>query len=338
MKASRFAAVWASCSVILPALAVDDVIKAKGPVRERPPVFRAPGAEALASTNSSVTSRVVSPNSGGDFSQQSLFGMRSALVSREQVQAVTERFKRGYAKLGNPRIVISVNRELVDETGGLTVAERREKREVFKADLTADPSVKPGTGQLGSNVTIVGNVAGDAGTIPSKGTTERVTAENTYRREAAKPVELADKQTVRDVERLFGRPFRMGGAKLADHRIASQLLQGHSIQELLPTASGTTAARDREALLKVADVVIEVLISSKSLTVPGVAGDATYPIPDIQATAMRLVDAQILGQASSSDILGPDRSAGRMARQHDMREITEATALALMEDMMQGIE
>jgi hypothetical protein len=231
-----------------------------------------------------------------------------------------------------------VNRELVDEVSGLKIAERREKRESLKTDLTADPNARGGTGQLGANVTIVGNVQGETGVVPGKGTTERVTAENTYRHEETKPSALADKQTNRDVERLFGRPLRVGGAKLADQRVASQLLQGHSVQEFLPTVGGVAAARDREALLKVADVVIEVLISSKPLVVAGVSGDVTYQVPDIQATAIRLSDAQILGQASSTDILGPDRSAGRLVRNYDVREITEATALALMEDMMQGVE
>lgn len=337
MNASKFAMACLSSLMAFPVLAVDEVIKSKGPARERPPVFRAPGAEPQSATNSLSPSGFQGNQVGANYSQNVIAG-RAPLVTREQAQSITDRFKRGYAKLGTPRIVISVNRELVDEGSGLTVAERKEKRESYKADLAADPNARAAAGQVGSNVTIVGNVATESTPVPGKGTTERVTAENTYRRETPKPIALADKQTVRDIERLFGRPLRLGGAKLADQRVATQLLEGHSVQELLPTATGTAASRDRDALLKVADVVIEVLISSKSLTVPGVAGDATYGAPDIQATAIRLVDAQILGQASSSDILGPDRSAGRVVRQYDVREITEATALALMEDMMQGVE
>jgi hypothetical protein len=64
------------------------------------------------------------------------------------------------------------------------------------------------------------------------------------------------------------------------------------------------------------------------------SGDRTYSVPDIQATAIRLSDSKILGQAASSDITGRGTSAG----QYDVREVAEATALALMEDMMTGVE
>jgi len=57
-------------------------------------------------------------------------------------------------------------------------------------------------------------------------------------------------------------------------------------------------------------------------------------VPDIQATAIRLKDAVILGQAAASDVLGKDAQAGRMVSTYDVRDITEATALALMEDML----
>jgi hypothetical protein len=59
-------------------------------------------------------------------------------------------------------------------------------------------------------------------------------------------------------------------------------------------------------------------------------------VPDIQATAIRLKDAAIVGQAAASDIIGKGVPAGRVVRQFDVRDITEATALALMEDMLTG--
>ena len=60
--------------------------------------------------------------------------------------------------------------------------------------------------------------------------------------------------------------------------------------------------------------------------------------PDIQATALRLKDSEIVGQAASSDVVGKERSAGYYARNFDVREIAEATALALMEDMLTGAD
>jgi hypothetical protein len=79
--------------------------------------------------------------------------------------------------------------------------------------------------------------------------------------------------------------------------------------------------------------VVEILISSRNITATELSGDRVYTIPDIQATAIRLADSAILGQSSSADLLGGDRNAARLARTFDVREITEATALALMEDM-----
>jgi len=85
-----------------------------------------------------------------------------------------------------------------------------------------------------------------------------------------------------------------------------------------------------------ADLAIEVLISSRALTVPEVGGDVTYTVPDIQATAIRLKDAAIVGQAAASDVLGRGAQAGRVVRDFSLQDITEATALALMEDMLTG--
>ena len=46
------------------------------------------------------------------------------------------------------------------------------------------------------------------------------------------PGTLADRQTVRDVESLFGRPLRLGGAKIADQRIATQLMANGALVRL----------------------------------------------------------------------------------------------------------
>lgn len=337
MKTQRLLPILNVACLTLTLQGAPEKITERKVARESPPVFTAPPAHP--STNAAPAEALSAAPTSASTYQGATGSGRPPLVSREQAQAIVDRFKRGYSKLGSPRIVLYVNRELVDESAGIKLAERREKTDSVRSDFTADPAVKAGAGQLGANVTIVGNVRGETGVVPGKGTTERVTAENTFKHQDPKAPTLADRQTVRDVERLFGRPLRTGGARLADQRVASQVLEGHKVQDFLVTAGGSAnASRDREALMKVADVVIEVLISSRSLTVPGVAGDAVYQAPDIQATAVRLTDSQILAQASATDILGPDRYAGRVVRNYDIREITEATALALMEDMMQGVE
>ena len=216
-----------------------------------------------------------------------------------------DKFKAAYPKLGNPRIVIYVNRHLVDEDSGLKLTSRTEKIDTTRSENAGE------------------------GTNAKSNTASSEKAENRYRLHEPAQVTLADRQTVRDVERLFGRPLRNAGATLADQRTATQLIADQAKDAVASTAE--QARKDREALANIADVAIEVLISSKNVTMTDFTGEKTYTVPDIQATAIRLKDARILGQASTSDILGRDP-------RYDVREITEATALALMEDMLTGVD
>lgn len=221
------------------------------------------------------------------------------LVARETAEGVVENFRKAYvpAAAAAPRIVVYVNRALVDTTAsGLRLTARTER---FEKD----------------------------------GASTKTSGENTYAvKDAAAPAPaLADQQTVREVERLFGRVFRAAGAQLADQKVAATLLPDDGSH-----LTGEQGAKDRTALAGVADIAIEILISSRNLTVPEISGDVTYSVPDIQATAIRLKDAAIVGQAAASDIVGKGVQAGRVARQFDVRDITEATAIALMEDMLTG--
>ena len=210
--------------------------------------------------------------------EQRVYGPTSdTLIARHAADGIIEGFRKVYKSDGAPRVVIYVNRALID-------------------------------------------------------TTTTTSGTNTYTVKDAKPLTLADQQTVREVERLFGRVFRHAGAQLADQQIATALLPTQAGDHL----TGDQAARRREALAVVADIAIEVLISSRNLTVPQVSGDVTYPVPDIQATAIRLKDAAIVGQAAASDIIGKGVQAGQVIRQFDVSDITEATAIALMEDMLTG--
>jgi hypothetical protein len=217
----------------------------------------------------------------------------ATLVPPEMLDSVVAKFRTAYGSADAPRIVIYVNRDLVDTTSGLKLSGHTENYE------TADASSK-------------------------------TSGQNTYSATAAAAPTLADKQTVREIERLFGRVFRNGGARLADQKTAVDLLADKPGHRLV----GEQAAKEREALTSVADIAIEVLISSRNLTVPGISGDQVLTVPDIQATAIRLKDAAIIGQASASDVLGRDAQAGHIAQAFDVRDITEATAIALMQDML----
>jgi hypothetical protein len=227
---------------------------------------------------------------------QRVYGPTSdPLITREAAETVTGNFRKAYVKAdAAPRIVVYVNRALIDTAAGAKLTGRTENYE------TTDNSTK----RAGTNTYSVKD-----GTAPT----------------------LADQQTVREIERLVGRAFRNAGAQLADQKTAAALLPDAGSHLV-----GDHAARDREALSKIADIAIEVLISSRNITVPQVSGDVTLPVPDIQATAIRLKDSAIIGQAAASDILGKGMQAGRIVQQFDVRDITEATALALMEDMLTG--
>ena len=271
---------------------------------------------------------------------------RPVLIAPETATALIGRFKTNYTKLGSPRMVIYVNRDLIDEASGVKLAERKERVQrnstEVKSEYKADPNAPQTSTAIpsASNVTIVGDVGGNRNNVPGSGnvntSTEKTSQENTYRSTAKPAATLADKQTMRDVERLFGRPLRMAGASIADQRIATQLIGDRPLQSLQTEAE--QARKDREALSKIADVAVEVLISSRQITVPEVSGDKNYSVPDIQATAIRLSDSRVVGQVTASDIIGKDQYAGRIVRNFDVREIAEATALALMEDMLLNVE
>ena len=218
-----------------------------------------------------------------------------ALIARQTADGILEGFRNAYKTDGAPRVVIYVNRALIDTANGLKLVERTEQFE--KAD-----------------------------------TIRKTAGTNTYKQKDSSALTLADQQTVRDIERLFGRAFRHAGAQLADQNVAASLLPDEPGAHLV----GDGAAKDRKALSEVADIAIEVLISSRNITVAEVSGDVTYPVPDIQATAIRLKDAAIVGQAAASDIIGKGVQAGRIVRQFDVNDITEATAIALMDDMLTG--
>lgn len=249
--------------------------------------------------------------------EQMLYAPSSTLIAPEQARAIVDKFRDAYSRLGSPRVLIYVNRALVDTAGGLKLAGRTEHTEVTR--------------------TVTRSEADPAAKSPPETSTEHVTAQNTYTAKDAPPARLADRQTVRDIERLFGRPLRLAGATLADQATAVALIADRPLSHFTASA-GDAARQDREALERIADVAIEVLISSRSLTVAEVAGDKTYNVPDIQATAIRLKDAAILGQASATDVLGPGQQAARVVRSTGVNDITEATALALMEDIANGVK
>ncbi len=270
--------------LVLPALSVVALAQATAPATEPPvPVTQAwPAAAAQPAAPA----------------EQRLYGANATpLIAPAAAQAVVDKFRAAYGTVSAPRLVIYVNRSLVD-AAGLKLTGRTESYTEKSTD-------------------------GKTTSTKTKGTSTYAT------KDASTPAPtLADQQTVRDIERLVGRAFRSGGAKLSDQRIAGVMLSAQPGARLL----GDQATKDREALAQSADIAIEVLISTRTLIAAEVSGDTTVAVPDIQMTAIRLKDAAILGQASASDVLGA--GAAQAAKKFSAADITEATALALMEDML----
>lgn len=273
--------------------------------------------------------------------QQRLYLPGASIVAPEKAQEIVELFRDAYERLDRPRMVFAVNRQLVEPGAGLQLSGRTERVERTRTEVTSDMAAPTPSGPTPAQTQVNVSIGGAAGSnaVPgqwgpgqSSTVTERTTGDNTYTSTPAAEQTLADRQTVRDIERLFGRPLRVGGARLADQRIVAQLIADEPVDRFL-TTTNESARKDREALMRIADVVVEVLISSRPLVVAGLSGDQTYSVPDIQVTAIRLSDGAIIGQAAASDVMGKDRYAGPIVRTFDVNEIAEATALALMEDI-----
>lgn len=199
------------------------------------------------------------------------------LVAPDQATSMVSRFQAAYAQWGRPRLLISINREILD------------------------------------------------GTIASGNTNSAASLQDL----PLTPQRLADFQTSREVERLFGRPLRLASVQLVDFQAGADWLAAHG---------GLTAADRRHRLASIADIAIEVLISARPPSPPRWAGDTPVSVPDIQVTAVRLSDSQVVGQASASDVLGGNAHAIEWTRLHGTPAIVEATAFALMEDMAKSAQ
>ena len=213
------------------------------------------------------------------------------LVSQQQAEGIIEQFKTNYAKANGTRFLICVNGTLAEQQAAIKLVTQSE-------DTTNAPAQK----------SMAGTVQFSDGAAPEPA--------------------LADRQTVRDVERLVGRPLRAAGLTLLENPLRSSIAP--------QPASDSAASKenaDREALRRTADVVVEVLVTSRNITATEISGDQNYTIPDIQMTAIRLKDGKIIGQSSAADVLNRLGNPSYAARNFGVEAVTEATTLSLMDDM-----
>jgi hypothetical protein len=160
---------------------------------------------------------------------------------------------------------------------------------------------------------------------------------NRYERTEREDDSFEYRQLARDLEITFGRRLRSAGATLADQKVATALMADRPLRDFTTPTEGEQARKDREALARVADAVIEILIVHREATITRVSGNATRSKPEIHVTAVRLNDSRILGQATSLDVLGSSAQQSQILQNHTSRDITDAVALALMDDMLLGL-
>jgi hypothetical protein len=136
---------------------------------------------------------------------------------------------------------------------------------------------------------------------------------------------LAKTNLTEQVQRLVARPLRIAGASLVDLAIENQANPALRVSSLLQNE------HDRDHFRRIADVVIEAHVSSRTVTVNDSSGPKTLTVPELQLTALRLSDAKIIGQISASDLLSRAGGPGYVARNFNVRDVAESTALALMD-------
>jgi len=293
--------------------------------------------------------------------EQKLFGAPAQLVAPEVLAETIGRFKAAYRHLGSPRFLIYVNRELIDQHTGLKLAGREETvvntrreaaREVTPSEREGE-SLPPAGGVTTSTSVTLNPTNGGAGPEPkghTADTTEspalranlstnekKVATVNRYERTEREDDSFEYRQLARDIEIVFGRRLRSAGANLADQKIAAALIADRALRDFSTPTEGEQARKDREALTKVADVVVEILIAYRETQVTQISGDATRMKPEIQVTAIRLADSRIMGQATSADVMGSSSRQNQILHRYTSRDIADATALRLMDDMLLGL-
>ena len=255
---------------------------------------------------------------------------RSILISPAQVRTIIDRFETVYPRMGSPRLLVYVNRELVDDLAGMKLLPEKDKAGAARTNsvlnLDLNPKATPSAAEDSEY---------DYSTFSAASKSQlqalAIASEKRYPLRDHDIPTLADRQTAQEIERLFSRPFRSAGVRLNDTNAAKSLIVDSPVKSLLAPAPDQTAIKNRDALKKIADVVVEILVAPHHLPLPGSTDGRTYVVPDLQATALRLSDSKIVGQVASSDILG--RVFTYTNRNFEMPEIAEITAPALMEEM-----
>ncbi len=158
----------------------------------------------------------------------------------------------------------------------------------------------------------------------------------THERMSSSPPTVADRNRTRDVEQWVQQLFAAGGATLIDSTVGVPLL-GSKPYQRIPAADNAKSKRDREALGKATDVVVEVLIVVRQVKVQTSAGETVYVVPGLAIEAYRVTDSALLGAASARDVIKSHNLPEDTIMKITMNDRTQIAVLALMEEMKRDL-
>jgi hypothetical protein len=249
-------------------------------------------------------------------------------------EGTVQAFRAAYAKLGRPRLLVFVNRELVRDRGEMLAAERTDRSVKTKGDPV--PLLPSSTVQIGADNRAASSPAAVSG---KGGEAQTSTGVSTRRAEPAhRPPAPISEQEAREFEEAFQEPFADAGARFVDQAAAelAQRLFRDPDPNFLTAPADDRERREVESLRKSADLAIQLLVRKKSVPILQPSGDdRAEERVSVTATAINLKDGAKLAQVSSDSLFGFNRRHGerleRRYREVTSAEILEQVALAVMQ-------
>lgn len=277
---------------------------------------------------------------GQDSSLDGVSGSRSEekRQSRAATQATNVKFSEGYfdavvesfLKLEkfdrSSRILIFINRDLINTKAGLRLEEKTE----IIASGPAKVDVQANATQNSPVDKSVSTASVNSGSFTNVGVVQL----NKFKAGSENEQSIGSRRVERDIERFFSKELRRAGLKLVDQKIASQLIKEDPDKASGPTQSNNSVDKERQAIDRFADMVIEIIVSEQRYEDREVSGAVTvFSVPEIGATAVEVKTSQIIGQGSSADIFH-DASITKL-RTIDLKEAARAAAIALLADIVE---
>lgn len=247
---------------------------------------------------------------------------------------VVQSFRGNYARLGKPRLLIFVNRELVRDRGELLQTERTDRSIKTKGDPV--PLLPSSTVQIGADNRAT---ASSPAAVSGKGGEAQTSIGVSVRRAEPqhRPPPAVTEMEAREMEEAFQQPFADAGARFVDQQTAelAQRLFRDADPNFLTAPADDRERREVESLRKSVDLAIEILVRKKRVTILQPSGeDRSEERISVIATALSLKDGAKVAQVSSDSLFGFNRRHGerieRRYREVTSAEILEQVALAMM--------